>query len=595
MKDTCVSKLIRSAVLLVIAFLVFSDYALTPNRSTVSAQTANWTKLTSPTSEPLRSVHFLNENEGWAAGANATLLRTTNGGVSWTLASTSFATEVKDFRSVKFINANVGWLGGSNGYARTADGGASWVETGIILDIGGVRITPFNAFVPLSETQIRFAGAGLMGPTRVGAAVTSEINAANPAGAPRLFDVLPISPSNPSLSRHVNDFSVVPGVGAWYVMDDGGAARTQGTGGAGFVGMSLTSPINLYGVQMLNGTLGYAVGANGTVLKTSGGTSWATQTSGVTQTLRALHFLDTQRGWVVGDGGTILSTTDGGATWKKESSGTTENLNAVWAANATTIYVVGANGTILKQGAAAPAALASVSAASYSGATLAPESIAVAFGANLSATTAIASTQPLPTELAGVSVKVRDSAGVERNAPLFFVSPGQINYQVPEGSAPGAATVAVVNNGGTVIAQGNVALARLAPGLFAANANGQGVPAGVVLRIRANGTQVYEPLAQFDAVQNRWVAVPIDLGLTTDQVFLVLYGTGLRNRNALTSVAAKLGGADAEAIYAGAAPGFVGVDQLNLRVARTLIGRGDADMALTVEGLAANSLRVNIK
>lgn len=163
MKDKCVSKLIRSAVLLVIAFLVFSGYALTAYRSTVRAQTANWTKLTTPTSEPLRSVHFLNENEGWAVGANATLLRTTNGGASWTLANTSFAIEVKDFRAVKLINANIGWLGGSNGYARTADGGASWVETGIILDVGGVRITPFNALVPLSETQIRFAGAGLMG------------------------------------------------------------------------------------------------------------------------------------------------------------------------------------------------------------------------------------------------------------------------------------------------------------------------------------------------------------------------------------------------------------------------------------------------
>jgi len=82
----------------------------------------------------------------------------------------------------------------------------------------------------------------------------------------------------------------------------------------------------------------------------------------------------------------------------------------------------------------------SVSAASFAADdALAPESIAAAFGTNLATGIQAAppSPLPLPTQLAGVSVKVRDSAGEDRLAPLFFVSPEQINFQVPRGTAAG--------------------------------------------------------------------------------------------------------------------------------------------------------------
>src|SRR5262245_28997659 len=81
--------------------------------------------------------------------------------------------------------------------------------------------------------------------------------------------------------------------------------------------------------------------------------------------------------------------------------------------------------------------LATVSAASYVGTKLASESIVVTFGSGLADTTMAASSNPLPTLLAGTSVKVKDNAGMERLAPLFFVSPNQINCQIPPGSVSG--------------------------------------------------------------------------------------------------------------------------------------------------------------
>lgn len=79
---------------------------------------------------------------------------------------------------------------------------------------------------------------------------------------------------------------------------------------------------------------------------------------------------------------------------------------------------------------------ASVSAASYIRAgDLASESIAAAFGTNLATTTQSATAIPLPTALADTTVTVRDNLGVARLAPLFYVSPLQINYQIPNGTA----------------------------------------------------------------------------------------------------------------------------------------------------------------
>jgi uncharacterized protein (TIGR03437 family) len=237
-------------------------------------------------------------------------------------------------------------------------------------------------------------------------------------------------------------------------------------------------------------------------------------------------------------------------------------------------------------GSAAPA-LASVSAASFA-AGGAPESIIAAFGVNLAASVQAASSTPLPTELAGVSVRIRDSAGVERLAPLFFVSPQQINYLIPAGTATGAAQVNISSG-----AAGVIEITNTAPGLFAANANGQGIAAALALRVRADGSLSYEPVARLDG--GGFVAAPIDLGPESDQVFLILYGTGLRQRSSQGAVSCRLGSVTSEVLFAAAAPDFTGLDQVNVRISRSLAGRGEVSVEMNVDGRSANVVRVNIR
>jgi len=235
-----------------------------------------------------------------------------------------------------------------------------------------------------------------------------------------------------------------------------------------------------------------------------------------------------------------------------------------------------------------------ISAASFIGLQLAANSIVAAFGSGLATQTASSTTQPLPTSLAGTMVEVTDSAGQKRLAPLFFVSPLQVNYLMPAGTAPGFAAIKITSSDGQM-AQGAVQIAAVAPGLFTANASGQDVAAAIVVRVRGDGTQSFEPVAQFDAAANRFVSLPIDLGPETDQVALVLFGTGARGRSALSAVRVTLGGTDAPVLFADAQGDFAGLDQINARLPRSLIGRGEVDVALTVDNRAANIVKVRFK
>ncbi|MGH9835108.1 MAG: hypothetical protein ACRD9Y_18970, partial [Blastocatellia bacterium] len=236
----------------------------------------------------------------------------------------------------------------------------------------------------------------------------------------------------------------------------------------------------------------------------------------------------------------------------------------------------------------------SVSAASFSGDEVGSEAVVAAFGTRLATGTEVASTIPLPTMLAGTTVRILDSMGVEYLAPLLFISPAQVNYQIPPGAAAGVAMIRITNGDGTV-STGIVRITACRPGLFAANADGQGIAAAVALRAMADGSQVFEPVAHFDAAQNRFVARPIDLGPDGDQVFLVLYGTGYRARSSLATITCQIGGAAAEVLFAGPAPGLVGVDQSNVRLPRDLAGRGEVDVMLTVDGKMANKVRIAIR
>jgi uncharacterized protein (TIGR03437 family) len=102
-------------------------------------------------------------------------------------------------------------------------------------------------------------------------------------------------------------------------------------------------------------------------------------------------------------------------------------------------------------------------------------------------------------------------------------------------------------------------------------------------------------VAAFDAAQNRFVARSLDLGGPGEQLYLLLFGTGLRNRGKLEDVRAWLGNVEAPVSFAGAQGARAGLDQINVQVSRTLAGRGEVELQLSVNGKLANAVQLNFK
>jgi uncharacterized protein (TIGR03437 family) len=234
--------------------------------------------------------------------------------------------------------------------------------------------------------------------------------------------------------------------------------------------------------------------------------------------------------------------------------------------------------------------VASVNAAS-GGMTLAPEAVALALGVNLAPT----SQQPesgFPVTLGGTSVAVKDANGISRLAPLLYVSPIQVDYEIPPGVANGTASVTVTNTGNP-IATGTVQIATVAPGIYTAVGDGKGVAAATAERAHANGTR--DSALTFQCSAGSCVSVPIDLGVASDLTSLVLYGTGIRGRSSLSAVTCRIGTMTLPVQYAGLQGSSVGLDQVNVNLPQSLRGIGEVDLVLTVDGQAANTMRINVK
>jgi len=174
------------------------------------------------------------------------------------------------------------------------------------------------------------------------------------------------------------------------------------------------------------------------------------------------------------------------------------------------------------------------------------------------------------------------------------VAPTQINYLIPAGLAEGGAVVKVLE-GSRVVRAGIIQIRRIAPSIFTVTADGKGIPAAFIQRVKADGDSVYELISRFDATTNRHVETPIDLGPETDRVFLSLLGTGLRNRDPAKGITAKIGDTPVEVLYAGLQPTLPGVDQINLALPRSLLGRGKSNVNIAVEGESTNTVQINIK
>jgi len=220
---------------------------------------------------------------------------------------------------------------------------------------------------------------------------------------------------------------------------------------------------------------------------------------------------------------------------------------------------------------------------------LAPAQIGSIFGGPFTDVLELATAIPLPTSLAGVVVKVMDGAGTEREAALFFASPGQVNFEVPGASVPGAGTLTVCFKDGSD-ASVPIEIAAVNPGLFASAGTGEGPAAAGAVRIGPGGEQT--PVTVTNFVDGEHRTVPIAVGDGQDPVVLLLFGSGMRG---FSSVQAFVDGQEVAVFALVAHSVFVGLDQANIDLPESLAGAGVVEAYMVIDGVRTNSVLVEIE
>ena len=189
--------------------------------------------------------------------------------------------------------------------------------------------------------------------------------------------------------------------------------------------------------------------------------------------------------------------------------------------------------------------------------TVAPGGIFNIYGFNLAATTVAAASVPLPTSLGSPAVEVLVNG---RPAPLYFVSPGQINAQAPWETEPGSAQV-VVRRSGAASRPATLLVQLVEPSLFALN----GAGFGPAIAVRAANGRLAGPDNQPGPGE---VVVLYASGLGPVEPAVGSGAAGPSNPLASASrpQRAAVNGLPAPVLFAGLAPGFAGLFQINLQL-----------------------------
>ena len=210
---------------------------------------------------------------------------------------------------------------------------------------------------------------------------------------------------------------------------------------------------------------------------------------------------------------------------------------------------------------------------------VAPGSLISVFGTDLATERASAQAIPLPKSLAGTSVTIGG-----KEAPLVFVSPTQINAQVPYELNEGSTATVVVKVNGVSSPERTVQVVKAAPGIF---------------QFGEKRAVVQNADASVNTAEN-----PAEAGS-----YVVAYLTGCGNVDHAVAtggpagsdplsrpksvVTAKVGDAQAEVAFAGLTPGFIGLMQVNLRVPG--VPAGTHPLAVTVDGVQSNTAMISVK
>jgi uncharacterized protein (TIGR03437 family) len=222
---------------------------------------------------------------------------------------------------------------------------------------------------------------------------------------------------------------------------------------------------------------------------------------------------------------------------------------------------------------------------------LTPGAIVSLFGNYLAASVGFAAALPLPTKLAGATVRVN---GV--SAPLYYTSPTQINFQMPYEVQGGSAQV-TVTLANLTSAPVTIPVAASAPGIFTADSSGQGQ--GVVVNAVTN--VLAAPAGSIPGANTQPIAkgqfatiYASGLGAVTNPPASGAPASGTNLSTTIQLVTVNLGGVAVTPSFAGLVPGLVGLYQVNFQVPANAPSGNAVALSLSVGGSQSNTVTMAV-
>ncbi len=343
--------------LFVIGVLVFSAVFLFA-QGNIAMAAMSWQSQTSGTTYDLTSVSFANGSvgifSGYSGTTNLVIKKTADGGEVWGDAGTapdiSGGSSLSDTAVSAYYDSGTGNVyaafgtdsdvaGVAGNYYTTSDlvgmvNSGSWTPN----DTGATQFYIYG-IKQLDASVVYSAGSAFTGFPVFLTAIYSNTTALVDAGgglSSTLYDIDCIDSTHCWASGRAGMLSPT------IVYTDDGENMAE-------VSIVTGSPENLNGIDMVSSSLGYAVGASGTIVKctTANCTTWTGLTTGISEDLYSISCLDSNTCYTVGDSGKIYKTEDGGTSWNEETSGTTENLRGVSFVDEYHGWAVGASGTVV--------------------------------------------------------------------------------------------------------------------------------------------------------------------------------------------------------------------------------------------------------
>jgi photosystem II stability/assembly factor-like uncharacterized protein len=298
-----------------------------------------WTSLASISDQWLSSVYFTSKHTGYVVGGyDGTIFKTTDGGNSWSTLNTGIT---NNLYSIYFTDSITGFAVGSSIILKTTDGGTNWSAA----LSGSVAGNLYSICFPDKNTGYAAGNVANIVKTTDGG-MTWNLLSTGYSNSGQYKGICFADTSTGFVAGYQNGLN-----GSTFLIlntNDGGLSWDtimKGKQGAAR-SISCTDKNNVFVCGYRNSRDG---GSYGIIYNTTdGGLTWDSIPYETLGWLNSIYFPTHYAGHVVGNGGKIIRTGNGGVTWEESTFGATQNIYSLYFTDLLTGYGVGSNGTIMK-------------------------------------------------------------------------------------------------------------------------------------------------------------------------------------------------------------------------------------------------------